>query len=355
MVNNHSRNHHNSNQQRGERPYNFIYFSNIPPSENQPPGHNKYLPNHLHGSLFLTLIVQTVLHVSTGAVVMGNDIGKDNIPLIKTMVQRNDNELIIQGSSLKGCIRSIYEAITNSRVGVKPKNPKEYPEERLPAKGINQLCPASIAFGASGEKWGWQGLISIQDAYCEMTDVEVGFIPNLWPPQPENNKSYYTKDKEGKDKTVGWKFYYNMKRAIDKGEGNGIPIQVAALKNDEFTTEFKFRNLKPEELGALLIALGQDDEYPLILKAGAGKPLGLGSIKVEIYEAQIIQSQADLNARYTSLVSPKNQTLTGESLTNFLKDKIHQAHYKQLVDKSKLKQLCKILNPSTNFIPQENY
>lgn len=348
-----------NNRERGRRPYNFIYFSNEPPSANQPPGHDKYLPNRIHGSLFLTLIVQTVLHVSTGAVVMGSDLGKDNIRLIKTMVQ-NDNKLIIQGSSLKGCIRSIYEAITNSRVGVKPKKEylNEYPQERLPIENKdqkNQLCPASIAFGASGKEWGWQGLISIQDAYCEMTDVEVGFIPNLWEPQPKTNKSYYTKDKFGKDKTVGWKFYYNMQKAIDKGEGNGIPIQVAALKNDEFTTELKFRNLKPEELGALLISLGQDDEYPLILKAGAGKPVGLGSMKVEIDEAEIVQSQADLNARYTSLVSPKNQIFTGESLTNFLNEKIHQAHHTKLIDITKLEELFKILNPVTDFQPNENY
>ena len=345
----------NNNYQRGARPYDFIYFSNKEPSKNKPPGHHQYLPEHLHGTLFLNLNVETMLHVSTGAVVMGSDINRANIPLIKTMVQGNEQELIIQGSSLKGCIRSIYEAITNSRVGVKPKNTDEYPANRLPVSKKtekNQLCPASIVFGTSGEKWGWKGLISIQDAHCEMTGFEVGFMPNLWTPKLEN-KAYYTKDKHGKKKGVGWKFYYNMKNAIDKGEGNGIPVQVS-YKNDEFTTQLHFHNLKQEELGALLITLGQDKKYPIVLKTGAGKPVGLGSLTVEVTEAEILQNRNDLRSRYTNFIAPENLFLTGDSLNTFMNARIQQAH-ENLIDTSKLEQLSKILNPNTNFTPNESY
>ncbi|MCW5314978.1 CRISPR-associated protein [Nostoc sp. KVJ3] len=350
MANNSSRsqNFGGSNQERGPRPYDFVYFLNKPATSNSPPGHHKYLPNHLHGTLFLTLKVQTSLHISTGVVLMGSDINRENIPLIKTMVQGNDNELLIQGSSLKGCIRSVYEAITNSRVGVKPKNPNEYPKERLPATDKNQLCPTSIVFGASGEKWGWQGLITIQDAHCEVRGFEVGFMPNLWRPRPDENQAYYDERK-----TVGWKFYYNMKNSIDKGLDNGIPVQVA-FRNDEFSTQVNFRNLKPEELGTLLIALGQDKNYPLVLKVGAGKPIGMGSMSVDITEAEILQNQADLHNRYTSLALPENQVLTDESLNVFIQNKIQQAH-EVLIEQTQLKKLSEILSPSTNRIPHESY
>ncbi|MBD2298840.1 RAMP superfamily CRISPR-associated protein [Nostoc sp. FACHB-190] len=344
-----SQNFGGSNQERGPRPYDFVYFPTTPPTQNQPPGHHKYLPNHLHGTLFLTLTVQTTLHISTGVVLLGEDINQADIPLIKTMVQGNDNELLIQGSSLKGCIRSVYEAITNSRVGVKPKQPNEYPEERLPAKEKNQLCPASIVFGASGEKWGWQGLITIQDAHCEITGSEVGFMPNLWRPRPDENQAYYNND----GKTVGWKFYYNMKNSIDKGLDNGIPVQVA-FRNDEFSTQLNFKNLKPEELGALLIALGQDKNYPLVLKVGAGKPIGMGSMTVAITEAEIVQNQADLYNRYTSLSLPSSQLLTDESLQAFIQSKIQQAH-EALIAQTQLQKLSEILNSSTNRIPYESY
>lgn len=49
-----SQNFGGSNQERGPRPYDFVYFPTTPPTQNQPPGHHKYLPNHLHGTLFLT-------------------------------------------------------------------------------------------------------------------------------------------------------------------------------------------------------------------------------------------------------------------------------------------------------------
>jgi CRISPR/Cas system CSM-associated protein Csm3 (group 7 of RAMP superfamily) len=273
------------------------------------------------------------------------------------MVRGDDKELIIQGSSLKGCIRSIYEAITNSRVGVKPKtkNLNQYPINRLPARKKeekNQLCPASIVFGASGEGWGWQGLVSIQDARADYEINDVGFMPNLWRPRPEKNNAYYEGTGENK-KAVGWKFYYNMKNAIDKGEGNGIPVQIA-YKNDEFITQINFRNLKSEELGALLIVLGQDKEYPIVLKAGAGKPVGMGSLTVEITEAEVLQNRADLCSRYTNLTSPQNLFLTGELLKSFMQEKIQQAH-DNLIDRPKLEQLLKILNITTNFTPNESY
>ncbi|MEA5506222.1 RAMP superfamily CRISPR-associated protein [Halotia wernerae UHCC 0503] len=343
-----SQNFGGSNQERGPRPYDFVYFSDKPPTANRPPGHHKYLSNRLHGTLFLTLKVQTMLHISTGIVLMGSDINQEHIPLIKTMVQGNDKELLIQGSSLKGCIRSVYEAITNSRVGVKPKKPEEYPEERLPTKDKNQLCPASVVFGASGEKWGWQGLLTIQDAHCEMTGFEVGFMPNLWRPRPDESQAYYHNGK-----TVGWKFYYNMKNAKDKGIGNGIPVQVA-FKNDEFSTKLNFKNLKPEELGSLLIALGQDKNYPIVLKVGAGKPIGMGSMTVEITEAEITQNQADLYSRYTSFAVSSNQILTDELLKNFIHNKIQQAH-EELIEQPQLEKISEILSFSTNRIPYENY
>ncbi|MDX2240615.1 MAG: RAMP superfamily CRISPR-associated protein [Leptolyngbyaceae cyanobacterium bins.302] len=102
--------------ERGPTPYKLISFPNKPLPRNNPPGHHKYLPNHLHGTLFLILKVETALHISVGAVVRGSDIGK-NISLIKAMVQGSNQRLLIQGSSLKGCIRSVYEAITKSLSG----------------------------------------------------------------------------------------------------------------------------------------------------------------------------------------------------------------------------------------------
>lgn len=351
-------------QKLGPKPYDFVDFPDNPPTPHQPPGHHRYLPDHLHGVLHLNLHVLTDLHLSTGVVIMGSDIKRKDIPLIKTMVEGKDKKLLIQGSSLKGCIRSIYEAITNSRMGVKPKNPNDYLsgddlppekeqlEQRLPANELNQLCPASVVFGASGEKWGWQGLISIQDAHYQERGYEIGYISNLHAPQLDNQVYYHN------GKAIGRKFYYHMKHALDKDEceGNGIDAQVA-IEGNIFTNKLIFKNLKPKELGTLLIALGQHKKYPLILKVGAGKPIGMGSIKIKITEAEIIQNEADLNHRYSykSFTAPSNSCFSGKELQDFIQQNIEKAHDEQLIEEPQLKKIHEILSPLNNHIPYERY
>ena len=83
-----------ASQSENAKPYNFVSFPKDRPNLQRPYGHHKYDQNRLHGTLYLTLKVQTPLHVSTGAVVLGSDIGT-KISLIKTMVQGVDNKLSI--------------------------------------------------------------------------------------------------------------------------------------------------------------------------------------------------------------------------------------------------------------------
>jgi CRISPR/Cas system CMR subunit Cmr6 (Cas7 group RAMP superfamily) len=146
-----------------EKPYKFVSFPQERPRLEHPAGHDRFDKNRLHGTLFLTLKVKTSLHVSTGVVILGSDI-TTHVPLIKTMVQGVDKHLVIQGSSLKGCIRSVYEAITNSTLAVVTSRYRDkIPSERLECRNKEQLCPASQVFGALD----WQGLIEFNDAKCE--------------------------------------------------------------------------------------------------------------------------------------------------------------------------------------------
>lgn len=345
--NNPRNNYSSKKDEMGPKPYELIPFPNKPITPKSPPGHSQYLPNRLHGTLYLTLLARTSLHVSTGSVVMGSDID-EKPPLIKTMVRTPDNKLIIQGSSIKGCIRSIYEAITNSRLGViSKKYEQSYPEERSPKKNSqNQLCPASLVFGASGEGWGWQSLIDFQDAICEQTDYKIGFIPNLWSAKPEKRKAYFNNGK-----AAGRKFYYHMTREIDKGKRDGIPIQQ--IKQAYFKTQIQFHNLQPQELGTLLVILGQDSEYPLGLKLGGGKPIGMGTITIDITKANISQNLDDLRQRYSSY-STSSQTLTGDKLSNFIQENIKIAR-KNLIENTQLQAIYEILGYGKKEITRQPY
>ncbi|HYW19409.1 MAG TPA: RAMP superfamily CRISPR-associated protein [Nodularia sp. (in: cyanobacteria)] len=324
------------------KPYELVSFPKERPNLQRPVGHHKYFSDRLHGTLYLTLTVQTSLHVSTGLVVMGSDIDI-KISLIKTMVQGVDQKLSIQGSSLKGCIRSVYEAITNSTLAVVTKKYKDkITQERLPCNNQEKLCPASRVFGALD----WQGLLDFNDANCTSVGFSTGFMPSLYRPRPDENQAYFIRGK-----VAGRKFYYNTNKAIDKGENSGVAVQQAG-REFTFITQLQFKNLLPEELGTLLIALGQDPKYPIALKVGGGKPIGMGTMTVSI--DKIAQPQ-DLKQRYSSYQVSASDELTGEKLAQF-KQKHIQAAYSRLIEKPQLEELAAILRyPSDRQPPTGMY
>lgn len=332
-----------SSPELAPKPYEFVSFPKERPNLQRPVGHHKYFSDRLHGTLYLTLKVQTSLHVSTGVVFMGSDIGNNRIPLIKTMVQGIDQKLSIQGSSLKGCIRSVYEAITNSTLAViTNKYRSQIPTERLPCRNKEQLCPASRVFGALD----WQGLLDFNDAKCENMGFSTGFMPSLYRPRPDESNAYFIQGR-----VAGRKFYYNTIRAIDKGQNSGIPVQQAG-REYIFKTKLNFKNLLPEELGTLLIVLGQDYKCPIALKVGGGKPIGMGTMTVSI--DKIARSQS-LQKRYSAYQLNESDELMGDALQQFMQTQI-KAAYSCLIQQSQLDELKAVLRyPSDREPPSGMY
>ncbi|MGD1874763.1 MAG: RAMP superfamily CRISPR-associated protein [Mastigocoleus sp.] len=322
------------------KPYNFVTFPKERPIQKAPVGHHKYEKNLLHGTLYLTLTVKTSLHVSTGIVAMGSDIGS-KVSLIKTMVQGTQKQLLIQGSSLKGCIRSVYEAITNSTLAVVTGKYKDkIPPERLPCKSKEKLCPASRVFGAMD----WQGLIEFNDAKCESSAFNTGFMPSLYSPRPQR-KAYYQRGK-----VAGRKFYYHTVKAIEKGQNQGIPVQQAAQEYT-FTTKIQFKNLKSEELGTLFIVLGQDPKHPIALKVGGGKPIGMGTMTVNISKAVVLENPEQMRSRYSSYIPPTID-LSKDKLKQFILKHIQTAH-SNLIQTPQLQQLAEVLHYPTDRQPPQ--
>ncbi|TBR58414.1 CRISPR-associated protein [Westiellopsis prolifica IICB1] len=320
------------------KPYQFVSFPKERPNLQRPVGHHKYLSDRLHGTLYLKLKVQTSLHVSTGVVVMGSDIGNNRIPLIKTMIQGVDQKLSIGGSCLKGCIRSVYEAITNSTLAViTSKYKSQIPPERLPCRNKEQLCPASRVFGALD----WQGLLDFNDAKCEKMGFTAGFMPSLYRPRPEERQAYFVRGL-----AAGRKFYYHTIRAIDQGQNSGVPVQQAA-REYTFTTKLHFKNLLAEELGTLLIILGQDPKYRIALKVGGGKPIGMGTMTVTVEK---IEQPQNLKQRYSSYQLSESDELIEEKLQNFIQKNIQVAH-SRLIQKPQLEELTAILRYPTDREP----
>ncbi len=323
------------------KPYELVAFPTQPPKLEHPIGHDKFRADRLHGTIHLILKVKTAVHVSTGIVALGEDV-KQRVPLIKTMIQGNSQTLMIPGSSLKGVVRSAYEAITNSTLAVVTKRyERDMPPERFPCRDKKRLCPASRVFGALD----WQGLVQFADAKCEKAESVTGFMPSLYRPRPDQRKAYFISGK-----AAGRKFYYHAVKAVSGGD-RGIPVQQAGTEYT-FSTQIHFKNLSAAELGTLLIVLGQDDKHPMALKVGGGKPIGMGSMTVTIQEIERVQNLRD---RYTSYQSPEADRLTEAALQKFIADVIKAAH-KDLVLSPQLQQLADILKwPTDRTAPEGMY
>ena len=325
-----------------DKPYELISFPRKRPQLKAPIGHHRYTKTGYHGTLRLSLRVKTALHVSTGITAMGSDVAS-RVPLIKTMTQGRSNQLVIQGSSLKGCVRAIYEAITNSTLAiVSNRYRQQMPSERLPCRKKDSLCPASQVFGALD----WQGLVHFTDARCTAAKSTTGFMPSLYRPRPDQRKAYFENGK-----AAGRKFYHHAREAIDGGS-RGTPIQQAGTEYG-FKTELQFLNLSQAQLGTLLISLGQDAEFPMALKLGGGKPVGLGTVQIEVSEAEVTQ---DVRDRYAEYAVPEAAKLTGEALATFIKETVKAAHSEKLVEADQLSELSQVLQwPTTREAPTGMY
>ena len=324
------------------KPYELVSFPRQKPTLRHPAGHDQYRSDCYHGTLSLTLNVKTAVHVSTGIVVLGTDV-KSKVPLIKTMTQGAQQRLTIAGSSLKGVVRSIYEAITNSTLAVVTgKYNQDMPRERLPCRDKTRLCPASMVFGALD----WQGLVQFSDAVCQRSEFATGFMMSPYSPQPKKHAEYFHNGQ-----AAGRKFYYHAVKALDGGE-QGIPVQQAGSEYT-FTTQVRFMNLTEAELGTLLIALGQDEKAGFALKVGGGKPRGMGTMTVTVSSIESFQTVRD---RYRAYMLPNATTLTDQPLKAFIQQRIAAAYRHKLVETVQLKELSEILKfPTDRPAPKEAY
>lgn len=172
-------------------------------------------------------------------------------------------------------------------------------------------------------------------------------MPSLYRPRAEPGSAYF----DARGKVAGRKFYYHTIRAIEKGQNQGIAVQQAASAYT-FTTQLQFKNLKPEELGTLFVVLGQDSKYPIALKVGGGKPIGMGTMTVEVTQARVLQNIQDLRSRYCQYTPANDNLLTGSVLQKFIQTKIQTAH-SGLIQSEQLQQLAQVLHYPTDREPPE--
>lgn len=260
------------------------------PVRARPAGHDVYKTDTYHGELLVSLQALEPVHVGTGVSVLGTDVGSE-VPLVRPMTQRPDGTLIIPGTSIKGCLRSMYEAVTPSTLGIKSSGvldafkPNQYSKrtDRYNQQKGPEICPASQVFGAMG----YQGLLSVTDGVCD-SPAEIGEIPILHSPK-----------KRVTENALPRKFYRALHhRQVQAGdEPETAAIQQAPV-GAVFTTQLRFKNLSLEALGVLLIVLGQDGASPLSLKLGAAKGYGFGTVRAKVTGGTVSKTEDLVGDRY---------------------------------------------------------
>ena len=160
-------------QQAAPKPFAFVPLPRRV-NRREPIGHDQYREGHISGQIHGTIEALSPIHIGSGVI----DIGRD-VELIKTAVRTGEN-IVIPGSSLKGAIRSVVEAISESCVSkVSYQVRRAVPREFSECRQKNRLCVACRMFGAMG----FQGNIAIQDAPHIHGEIGTEYVPELFSPR----------------------------------------------------------------------------------------------------------------------------------------------------------------------------
>lgn len=247
------------------RAYRFVPLPDSSVPTRDIPGHHRFRPDGYSGTLQARIVAISPVHIASGLLEQRTD---RRYPLIKAHFRAN-GEIAIPGTSLKGCVRNVAEAISNAFVQV--TRAREIDRRYLPSRQNRQQRLDSVQriFGA----FGYQGALSFADAIIVPSDTppEIHLAPQLFAPRTQSPHTYF----DG-SRPKGRKFYFHG--PIITGD---TPIEVCPA-GSQFNLLLRFSDLTRADLGLVLAAMGLSNqaEERFRLKIGGGKPAGLGSIEI---------------------------------------------------------------------------
>lgn len=216
----------------------------------------------------------------------------------------------IPGSELRGCIRSVFETVTNSCLSVLDEKEKvkfiEVPVYDL-VRNINseyshipckrECCPACTLFGAFGKA----SKIRFSDAFSNNCVIDDNYrnMPEFSSPK-FSTMCFYTKNttakyekgiynswkyKDENTQIRGRKFYFHSGNTPEVSKLGERQIAVKCAQKGDFDFKIYFEKITETELKQLLwvLTLGENKENSMLMhKIGAGRPVGYGSVKIVV-------------------------------------------------------------------------
>jgi hypothetical protein len=317
----------------GEKPYDFVPFPKGRPDRKQGAGQDKLDARLLSGTLELTLHTLTPVHVGLGYsdfIKAGNQEYLAALQASKPIREEGTTRrrYLIPGSSIKGAVRSLVEAITRSCIRITQGRHRPYiPQGYGGCMSVNDLCIACRLFGAQD----YQGHVSFEDAVAPKGSLVLLGTPLLWTPA-RGGRGLPPRYLQG-NQARGRKFYRHARPP------SGVDPRACIKSGAELPLRIHFLNLSEAELGILLTALGLHPDHPFPIKLGGGKPVGLGSVQV-ICQRITLQQGADALKATGRLGQAR--TLVGSDLNAFLERCANAAS--ALIDNDALGELEAILD-----------
>jgi CRISPR/Cas system CSM-associated protein Csm3 (group 7 of RAMP superfamily) len=256
--------------------------------------HDRRMPGTWFGTLSLEITCHQPLHVGSGF-----KTELDGHVVRRTA--RAGERLVIPGATLKGVVRSRFEAITRScafeppseRGRIVSKSHPDVQRGRLTAE-IKQaaifdercgrderVCPACALFGfqyrdeSLASRVRVEDLLADEDAQCVLATMPAQYEPRL------HHLGDYRIDRTRREpefevsRLYGRKFYAGSASSSDDASRQRVEVAPAGTR---FRGAIHLFNVEPGELGGLLVALGIAPKT--FLKVGAGKGHGFGKVSV---------------------------------------------------------------------------
>ncbi|HXG41393.1 MAG TPA: RAMP superfamily CRISPR-associated protein [Dehalococcoidia bacterium] len=272
------------------------------PRKSEPPHHDRFIG--YTGRLELSLeVISDYLYVGSGQIELANIAGREQA--YYSFVRRS-GEPIIPGSAVKGAVRSVVEAISNSCVK-QSMHSEQIPRQHSPCREISFLCPACRIFGTTDHR----GRVHFSDAVpAGQVGTEVIKVADLWPPRRSQGRKFYSS---------------GPFRRLDLTPAKNFRFIEAVPKGSTFSLALHFENMQVDELGLLLRALGFErtpDDPPRLLRAfplklGGAKPRCLGAAQFTPHRLILISGGPNI---IDDLIAGGRAMPAEETLTKWLAD-----------------------------------
>ena len=132
------------------KPYDFVPFADRVDKQYRT-GHEAYQAGRLSGQFDFVIHAESFLHVSSGSYALTEDLGIETKNVIRDLYRvyhEGEQKPAIPGSSIKGAVRSIVEAVTESCIGSTRVFRRDLPKDLARTCSPPWLCPACAIFGA---------------------------------------------------------------------------------------------------------------------------------------------------------------------------------------------------------------